>query len=119
MTPRNKDTKAQEHDKGSKAGGGGAAHRECGCSSLRVREWWMLTRNSHGIEISIAGGVQEMVRDPNPKPLFFIFSFFFILDLFRLLGTKSACSASYGIKKPPITNQPAPGKIPLTQLPMV
>jgi len=30
MTPRNKDARAQEHDKGSKAGGGG-------CRSRRVR----------------------------------------------------------------------------------
>jgi len=26
----------------------------------------MLTMNSHGVEISIAGCVEEMVRDPNP-----------------------------------------------------
>jgi len=26
----------------------------------------MLTINSHGVEISIAGCVREMVRDPNP-----------------------------------------------------
>jgi len=68
MTPRNKDTKAQEHDKGSKGGGGGAAQGECGCSSLRVQGWWMLTINSHGVEISIAGGVAEMVGDANPSP---------------------------------------------------
>jgi len=30
MTPRNKDARAQEHDEGGKAGGGG-------CSSRRVR----------------------------------------------------------------------------------
>jgi len=48
--------------------GGGAAHRECGCSSLRVRWWWMVTMNSHGVEVSIAGCVGEMVRDPNPMP---------------------------------------------------
>jgi len=53
----------------------GAAHGECGCSSLRVR-WWMLTMNSHGVEISIAGCVEEMVRDPNPIPFFL--SFFFL-----------------------------------------
>jgi len=47
-------------------GGGGAAHGECRCSSLRVRCWWMLTINSHGVEISIAGCVEEMVRDQNP-----------------------------------------------------
>ena len=62
-TPGNKDTKAQEHDKGSKVGGGGAAHGECQCSSLRVRGWWIITINSHGIGISIAGGVEEMVCD--------------------------------------------------------
>jgi len=30
MTPRNKDARAQGHDKGIKAGVGGAAHGECG-----------------------------------------------------------------------------------------
>jgi len=51
MTPRNKDARAQGHDEGSKAGGGG-------CSSPRVRVqltestgWWMLMMNSHGVEI--------------------------------------------------------------------
>jgi len=28
----------------------------------------MLTMNSHGVEISIAGCVREMVRDANPLP---------------------------------------------------
>jgi len=28
----------------------------------------MLTMNSHGVEISIARCVEEMVRDPNPMP---------------------------------------------------
>jgi len=28
----------------------------------------MLTMNSHGVEISIAGCVREMVRDPNLMP---------------------------------------------------
>jgi len=28
----------------------------------------MLTMNSHGVEISIAGYVEEMVRDPNLLP---------------------------------------------------
>jgi len=59
--------------------GEGAAHGECGCSSLRVRCWWMLTINSHGVEISIAGCVREMVRDPNLMPFFFFFFFFFLM----------------------------------------
>ena len=53
--------------------GEGAAHGECGCSSLKVRWWWMLTINSHGVEISIAGWVEEMVRDPNLMPFFSFF----------------------------------------------
>jgi len=61
--------------------GGGAAHGECGCSSLRVRWWWALTMNSHGGEILIAGCVREMVRDPNPMSIFFIFTFFYYHSL--------------------------------------
>jgi len=61
--------------------GGGAANGECGCSSLRVRWWWVLTMNSNGIEISIAGCVREMVRDPNLMPFFFLFFFFFFIIL--------------------------------------
>jgi len=57
--------------------GEGAADGECGCSSLRVREW-MLTMNSHAVEISIAGSVEEMVRDPNPKSFFFLLLFLFL-----------------------------------------
>jgi len=33
----------------------------------------MLTMNSHGVEISIAGCVEEMVRDSNPLSFFFFF----------------------------------------------
>jgi len=35
--------------------------------------------NSHSVEISIAGSVEGMVRDPNPVPSFFFF--FIILNL--------------------------------------
>jgi len=38
----------------------------------------MLTMNSHGGEISIAGCVEEMLRDPNPIPFFLFFFFFFL-----------------------------------------
>ena len=74
--------------------GEGAAHRACGCSSLRVREW-MLTMNSPGVEISIAVCVAEMVRDPNPISFFFLF-LYHVLCINQPLGTKTTCSASYG-----------------------
>jgi len=71
--------------------GKGAAHGECGCSSLRVRGR-MLTMNSHGVEFSIAGGVEELVRYPNPRS-FFLFFYFFLLFFFIMcslfLGTRS------------------------------
>jgi len=34
--------------------------------------------NTHGVEFSIAGCVEEMVRDPNPMSFFFHFFFFFM-----------------------------------------
>jgi len=49
----------------------------------------MLTMNSHGIEISIAECVREMVRDPNPMPFFFPFFFFLFIMRSLFLGTRS------------------------------
>ena len=66
-TLRKKVAKGQDHDKGDE--------RRWGCSSLGVWEWWLATRNSHCVEISITGGVGEMVRDPNPSPVFFAIIF--------------------------------------------
>jgi len=37
----------------------------------------MLTMKTHGVEFSIAGGVEEIVRDPNPMSFFFFFLSFF------------------------------------------
>jgi len=53
----------------------------------------MLMMNSYGGEISIAGCVDEMVRDPNPMPLFFFFFIFLyhVLCIKQLLGTKTTC----------------------------
>jgi len=42
----------------------------------------MLTMNTHGVEFSIAGGVEEIVRDPNLMPFFFLFSFFLFFIIF-------------------------------------
>ena len=48
----------------------------------------MLTMNSHGVEISIAGCVEEMVRGDGLCLFFFLFLFFFIMRSL-LLGTRS------------------------------
>jgi len=45
--------------------------------------------NSHGVEISIAGCVREMVRDPNPMPFFFL-SFFLLYFQFCFLLRRKA-----------------------------
>jgi len=60
--------------------------------------------NSHVVEISIAGCVREMVRDPNPMSFFFIF-FFHVLCVIHRLGRKTTCSASYGEEKPLCTHR--------------
>jgi len=61
----------------------------------------VLTMNSDGVEISIAGGVVEMVRDPNPMPFYLLLCFFHVVGFIRHLGTKTTCSASYSKEKPP------------------
>ena len=68
--------------------GEGAADRECECSSLSVRWWWMLTMNSHGVQISIAGCVGEMVRDPNLLSFFSFFFFFIMCFVLTTYGNK-------------------------------
>ena len=72
-SPRNKGARPEDMIREVKAGGGG-------CSSLRVLGGGWVTMNSHGVEISIAGGVGEMVRDQTRRCFFFFFffSFFFI-----------------------------------------
>jgi len=46
--------------------------------------WWVDNNDFPGIEISIAGGVEEMVCGPNYSDFFhfFIFSLFFIFHFF-------------------------------------
>ena len=54
-SPRNKGARPEDMIREVKVGGGG-------CSSLGVRGGGWVTMNSHGVEISIAGGVRKMVR---------------------------------------------------------
>ena len=51
--------------------------REGGVHVIDSAEW-MLTMNSHGVEISIAGCVEEMVRGQNPKSFFLCLFFSFL-----------------------------------------
>jgi len=62
----------------------------------------MLTRNSHGVEISIAGWVEEMVRDPNPMPCFFFLFFFyhaFIVSRYKKLRAALAMESTKPINQ--------------------
>jgi len=47
----------------------------------------MLTINSHGVELSIAGCLKEMVCDPNPMP-FVYFYFYFVCFVLSTTGKK-------------------------------
>jgi len=54
----------------------------------------MLTRKTHGVEFSIAGGGEEIVRAPKSHAFFFLFLFlflFFFVFIMRslFLGTRS------------------------------
>ena len=62
------------------------------------------TMMSHGVEISIAGGVGEKVRDQLLGGFFFFFFFFFFLyHVFIVTVQELACSASYGVNKTSIS----------------
>ena len=74
-TPRNKDDKAQEHDQGIRARSGWCSSRRVLVQLTESAGWWMGDVDSHGVEISIAGGVRKMVRaGPTPKRFFFFIS---------------------------------------------
>jgi len=80
----------------------------------------MLTINSQGVEISIAGCVEEMVRDPNPMPFF---SFFFFMCFVLINYWEQRLRAALAmVKKEPhplFFSNPAPGKKPSTQVSLV
>ena len=57
---------------------------------------------SHGVGISIAGGVGEMVRGPTPKRSFFFFFFFFLYHAFIVFRYKKLRKALAMEKTKPI-----------------
>ena len=65
--------------------------------------WWMGDDDSHGVEISIAGGVRKMVRVPTPRRFFFFSFFVFLYHVFIVTVQELACSASYGVNKTSIS----------------
>ena len=65
-----------------------------------------MTMISRGVEISIAGGEGEMVRE-GLLHHFFLFFFFCNQIVIMFKGTKDSCSASYGDKKPISKRLPA------------
>ena len=59
----------QEDQKGIRGERGGGSVTLLSKRAIRRGErGWMLTMKTHGVEFSIAGGVEEIVRDPNPMP---------------------------------------------------
>ena len=66
--------------------------------------------NSHGVEISIAGGVVEMVRALTPRRIFSFFFSFFLYHVFIVTVQELACRASYGVNKTSISKQSNKGK---------
>jgi len=68
-TPTTRLPKQQEDQKGIIEERGGGSVTLLGKRAIRRRERvWVLTMNTHGVEFSIARGVEEIVRDPNPLP---------------------------------------------------
>jgi len=69
----------------------------------------MLTINSHGVEIAIAGCVGEMVRDPTSISFFFCL-FFFFYHAFIVIRYKKLREALAMEKAKPINQNKQPKK---------
>ena len=62
QAPRNKDDKVREHDQGIRERSGWCSSRRVLVQLTESAGWRMGDDDCHGVEISIAGGVGEMVR---------------------------------------------------------
>ena len=82
-----------------------------------------MTMKSHGVEISIARCVGEMVRDPNPMSFFYFVYFFFIMCFVLFNYWEQRLHAALAIVKkkpdPLFFSNRAPGKKPLSQVSLV
>ena len=82
-TSRNKDDYAQEHDQGIRERSGWCSSRRVLVQLTESAGWWLGDDNSHGVEISIAGGVRKMVRAQLQGGFFFFLLTMFIADARR------------------------------------
>ena len=65
----------------------------------------MLTIIFHDVKISIAGGVGEMVRDPNSCLVFFFFNHAFIVSRYKKLRAALAMEKTKPINQKPKTKE--------------
>jgi len=76
--------------------------------------------NSHSVEISIAGCVEAIVRDPNLRPIFSFFHFFHVLCINNYWEQRLRAALAMVKKKTPSPLiHPAPGKKTSTQVSLV
>ena len=71
-TLKNKDDKAQEHDQGIRERSGWCSSRRVLVQLTESTGWWRGDDEFSWFEISIAGGVVEMVRGPTPRRFFLL-----------------------------------------------
>ena len=76
--------------------------------------------NTHGVEISIARCVEEMVRDPNPMPFFLFFFFLYHVRCINNYWEQRLRAGLAMVKKNPHPlYHPAPGQKLSTQVSLV
>ena len=107
--PRNKDDRAQEHDQGIRERSGWCSSRRVLVQLTERAGWWIGDDDSHGVEISIAGGVRKMVRAQIISVSFFLFFFsffFFLYHAFIVFRYKKLLTALAMEKTKPINQKP-------------
>ena len=67
--------------------------------------WWIGGDDSHGVEISITGGVGEMVRDPTPRRFFFFLYHAFIVFRYKKLHAVLAMEKTKPIDQKTLTKE--------------